>query len=638
MYIFATNTGSYKMKKKNRLSSGVGITFLFMLVILFISVYTLILQSNFSRDMLEAAVSDDTRCADSIHRLVSNLFTRDDYNSITTMDDMESDRYKVLQQRLNELRSLNSTRYLYTAKRGDDGRLIYLIDGLDLDAEDFAYPGTYIEEEMIPYIEAALSGETIYSQEIMDTTWGHIFTACYPVTAADGSGDIIGALCMEMDMENTYQFLDKNSKATFGTALIAAAVAVVMAVAAVLSLRRHRLKEAQQQEIVKEAAAAAEAANKAKSTFLFNISHDIRTPMNAIIGYAELAGKSKESPEKLGSYLEKIQVCGQKMLSLLDNVLELSRIENGKVTIEETANKAGCVLDECLVMVCSEVEKKNQTITVSKEITHPYVYFDKSRITEIILNLVSNAIKYTGEGGAIHCAVKQLPCPKEGWVYHQLSIADNGIGMSEEFQAHIYESFARERSSTVSGIEGTGLGMGIVKKLVDLMDGTIEVESKLGEGSTFTVRIPCRIASYEDTKAKRADVELHDSTLAGKRVILAEDNDLNAEIAIALLSETGLEIDRAEDGVKCIELLERAPAGYYSLILMDIQMPVLNGYDTTTKIRRMAQSDKANIPIIAMTANAFAEDRKKALSVGMNDHIAKPIDMNLLIPTLKKYM
>lgn len=256
----------------------------------------------------------------------------------------------------------------------------------------------------------------------------------------------------------------------------------------------------------------------------------------------------------------------------------------------------------------------------------------------MVLNLVSNAIKYTPEGGKIHCSIKQYPYPDEGWVYQEFSVEDNGIGMSEEFQKQIFESFARERSSTMSGIEGTGLGMGIVKNLVDLMNGTISIKSKVGEGSTFTFRIPCRVASYEDTQPKRAVGSFGENKIKGKRILLAEDNDLNAEIAIELLSEEGFEVDRAEDGVKCFELLEKAPAGHYSIILMDIQMSVLDGYSATSKIRKMSDPEKANIPIIAMTANAFAEDRKRALDVGMNDHVAKPIDMNVLIPTLEKYL
>ena len=230
------------------------------------------------------------------------------------------------------------------------------------------------------------------------------------------------------------------------------------------------------------------------------------------------------------------------------------------------------------------------------------------------------------------------PLKREGFCTWIFSVRDNGIGMSEEFQSHIFEEFAREHSSTTSGISGTGLGMGIVKKLVDLMGGTIEIQSKLGVGSTFTVKIPCRIACKEDAQPKRANIHLNSKKMAGKRLLLAEDNDINAEIAIELLKEEGIEVDRAENGVKCMEMLERAEAHYYVAILMDIQMPVLDGYRTTEKIRKLSDPDRATIPIIAMTANAFAEDRAKALAVGMNDHVAKPIDMNQLLPTLQKYM
>ena len=615
------------------------IVFLFLLTVFLVSVYTFILQRNYSENTLESAVEWNTQCADAIHKLVLQKLTGEDYKNISTIADMQSERYQRLQKELSELRKLNPTRYLYTAKMGADGRPIYLIDGLDLDAKDFAYPGTYIEKEMVPYIEAALAGETVYSQEIVDTAWGHIFTACYPVR--EDTGEVIGAICMEMDMEHTYKLLEQSNRAAVKMAMFAAIVLVLFALGAYCLIQKSRTKSEEQQEQLQKAVEAADAANEAKSVFLFNVSHDIRTPMNAIIGYAELADRNLDKKELLRSYLEKIGICGQKMLSILDNVLELSRIETGNVVLEESAAEAESVLDDCLHMVSAEIEKKHQTLTVSKDIIYPYIYMDISRFTEIILNLISNAIKYTGEGGTIHCSVRQLPAQKDGrciQCIQELSVSDNGIGMSEEFQKHIFESFTRERSSTVSGVEGTGLGMGIVKKLVEMMHGEIKIHSRVGEGSTFTIRIPCRIAAFEDTQTKRAQAHPNGKPLAGKRILLAEDNDLNAEIAIALLEEEGLLVERAADGVKCMEMLEKAPAHYYELILMDIQMPILGGYDTTRKIRRMADAEKAAIPIIAMTANAFAEDKQRALAAGMNDHVAKPIDMNKLIPTLQKYI
>ena len=392
------------------------------------------------------------------------------------------------------------------------------------------------------------------------------------------------------------------------------------------------------EEKAKEAIRQAENANAAKSTFLFNMSHDIRTPMNAILGFTTLAERNLDNPRIMKDYLNKIRVSGQGMLSILDNVLELSRIESGKIFLEETPQPTGKVFDACLVMMNSEIEKKRHCVTSEKQIRHPYVYMDATRISEIFLNILSNAIRYTAEEGTIHCVLKQAPHPKEGWIYQELSVTDNGIGMSEEFQKHVFDMFSREQSSTISGVQGTGLGLGIVKKLVDLMDGTIEISSKLGEGSTVSVRIPLRIATLDDTQPKHSTILSDRERLRGKYLLLAEDNDLNAEIAIALLTEEGLKVDRAVDGVQCVEKIERCEAGYYALILMDIQMPSLDGYQATKKIRSLEDPKKAQIPIIAMTANAFSEDRARALDAGMNDHVAKPIDMDLLVTTLLKYL
>ena len=532
-----------------------------------IAVYTFILQKSYAHNTLEAAVERNISCSDGMHQVISNKFTREDYAEINDRADMKLERYQELQKSLNELRSLNSTRYLYTAKRDADG-----------------------------------------------------------------------ALCVEMDMESSYAWIETSNRRALGFAVMAVLVAVLLIAWISRYTRAQKKKEREQQRLLEESAAAAGAANQAKSTFLFNMSHDIRTPMNAIIGYAELAGNHLEEPEVLHGYMENIRICGKKLLSIIDNVLELARIENNETMLEESATNVEDMLDSCLLMFHVSLEARHQVLSTVKDIRYPYVYMDSSHVSEIILNIISNANKYTGEGGSIRCALSQKPMEKDGWCMMTIAIADSGIGMSEEFQQHIFESFTRERSSTISGVDGTGLGMGIVKKLVDLMGGTIEIHSVLGEGSTFTVRIPCRIAREEDAKARRASVPLDKTNLAGKRILLAEDNDLNAEIARELLGEEGLVVERADNGLACVELLEKAPAGYYDLILMDVQMPVMNGYEATGKIRKLQDKSKAQIPIIAMTANAFAEDRQKALSVGMNDHVAKPIDMNTLIPVLQKYL
>ena len=382
----------------------------------------------------------------------------------------------------------------------------------------------------------------------------------------------------------------------------------------------------------------AESANRAKSTFLFNMSHDIRTPMNAIIGYADLASRHLDDPAKLEKYMENIQVCGQNMLMLLNNVLDLARIENDKTEIEYSVSDVEKDFRNCIAMFQNQADSKGQTLTVTARLQHPYVYADIPHLTEVCTNLVSNAVKYTGACGTIHCDITQKPGKKEGWCDTVITVADNGIGMSQEFQKHIFEPFERERTSTVSKVEGSGIGMGIVKKLVGLMGGTVEVESKIGVGSTFTVTIPCRIASQEERQAKRDTTSSDKKSLSGTKILLAEDNDLNAEIAVELLQEEGCTVDRAKDGVECVDMLEKAANGTYQLILMDIQMPVMNGYDAAKKIRRMDDLPKADIPIIAMTANAFSEDKQAALDAGMNDHISKPINMNVLVPTIQKYL
>ena len=438
-------------------------------------------------------------------------------------------------------------------------------------------------------------------------------------------------------------------KDNFFMALLVSSIAVAAILLTILKLlRKARKAEAAARKAANDtqklnaklqvAVENAESANHAKSTFLFNMSHDIRTPMNAIIGYADLASRHLDDPAKLKNYMENIQVCGQNLLMLLNNVLDLARIENDKTEMEYSVSDIEKDFRNCVAMFRNQADSKGQTLTVTTQLQYPYIYADIPHLTEICTNLVSNAVKYTGAGGTIRCNVTQKPGEKEGWCDTVVTVADNGIGMSQEFQKHIFEPFERERTSTVSKVEGSGIGMGIVKKLVGLMSGTVEVESRIGVGSTFTVTIPCRIASEDETQAKRETNPSDQKCLCGTRILLTEDNDLNAEIAVELLQEEGCTVDRAKDGVECVDMLEKAANGTYQLILMDIQMPVMNGYDAARKIRGLDDPQKANIPIIAMTANAFTEDRQVALDAGMNDHIAKPINMNVLVPTLRKYL
>ena len=388
-------------------------------------------------------------------------------------------------------------------------------------------------------------------------------------------------------------------------------------------------KERIQEEKLKKAYAAAENANKAKTEFLNNMSHDIRTPMNVILGYNRLMKSQLTEPKQL-DYQKKIEQSGKLLLSIINNVLDMAKIESGNMEVHENYEIVGEVLDEIISTFSSEAEEKEIHLSSSMHVTHGIVLCDATKIREIYVNLVSNAIKYTPRGGNVTITAEELPCEKEGYIKIRARVKDNGIGMSKEYLPTLFEPFSREHNTTTGKVGGTGLGMPIVKKMVELMGGSIEVESELGKGTIVTVTLMHKIADkkYFSQEIERAEASDMGENLRGKHVLLAEDNELNAEIAITILEDMGLIIDRVEDGIQCVGRIEQMPANAYDLILMDIQMPNMDGYKATQAIRQLEDKDKANIPIVAMTANAFKEDEEMALSVGMNGHIAKPIDVD----------
>lgn len=370
----------------------------------------------------------------------------------------------------------------------------------------------------------------------------------------------------------------------------------------------------------------AEGANRAKTNFLNNMSHDIRTPMNAILGYNRLMRKKLTDPQLI-DYQRKIEQSGSLLLSIINHVLDMARIESGKSKLDENAEVVGTILDEVYGVFAPEAAKKEIRMKKTIAVEHRSLICDGTKIREIFVNLISNAIKYTPRGGSVEVNVNELPCEREGFARIQTVVTDTGIGMSKEYLPTIYDSFSRERNTTMGKVAGTGLGMAIVKELVTMMGGTIEVKSELGEGTTFTVTLDHKIAeTRHDDRKEIASRKAAAESLADLHILLAEDNDLNAEIAMTLLEEAGLKVDRAADGIQCVSRIEKEPAGTYALILMDIQMPNMDGYQATETIRQLPDPKKAAIPIIAMTANAFEEDRKMALAKGMNGYIAKPID------------
>jgi len=398
-----------------------------------------------------------------------------------------------------------------------------------------------------------------------------------------------------------------------------------------------RCHEAAHAREIEQMAKEAQAANEAKSRFLYNMSHDIRTPMNAIVGFSDLLEEHLDDPERARDYLKKIQSSSDFLLALINYVLEVSRIESGKTTLKD---EVGCFteLTEALSTVFEPTMKEKElSYTCTVDIQHKYVRCDTTKVKEIFLNILSNSVKYTPAGGHISLTLTESPCEKEGCAAYTAVFTDDGIGMSKDYLPHLFEEFSREHTTTESKVVGTGLGMPIVKSFMDLMGGTIDVQSELGKGSTFTLGFVFPIADASEIPAAQHSRPECSVSLVGRRLLLAEDNDLNAEIAITLLEENGLKVDRAVDGSQCVKMLRAAPEHTYDAILMDIQMPGLDGYAAARAIRTMPDS-RGQTPIAAMTANAYDEDRQKALDSGMNAHIVKPLDLEVLLRTLREIL
>ena len=385
----------------------------------------------------------------------------------------------------------------------------------------------------------------------------------------------------------------------------------------------------------------AEDASLAKTRFLNNMSHDIRTPMNAILGYAQLMEeelKEKDLPET-SDHLEKLQQSGNLLLSIINNVLDMARIESGKMEIDENYGRIEDIRQTLFEIFGDEAKKKNIALHYTINVEHEHILTDTTKVKEIFVNILSNAIKYTPSGGSVMINIDELVCDEPGYMMVRTRVSDTGIGMSQDYLTKIFDAFTRERNTTKSKITGSGLGMSIVKRYVDLLGGTIDVESEPGKGSTFTVTLKHRIAD-ESYYVKKHDEGSGTASkiLEGRNILLAEDNDLNAEIAEAILERAGLKTERVEDGIQCVNKITKMPVGTYDMILMDIQMPRMDGYKATQAIRHLPDKDKACIPIVAMTANAFEEDKRDAVAAGMNGHIAKPIQIDKLLSMLAEVL
>ena len=463
------------------------------------------------------------------------------------------------------------------------------------------------------------------------------------VTIMQGEeNDFTDALDVECSVPNDtwhFEIVPKHGWITTGEKALWYVISIALAIFLTVVYWQNKMKryhESVYASRIEQAAKKAEAANAAKTRFLFSMSHDIRTPMNAIIGYSDLLEKSIDQKEVALGYVKKIKASNSMLLSLINYTLEMARIESGMTELKEDVGNLQQFMEILQSVSEPQIAKKNLHVEWNLNVTHNEIICDVTKLREIIVNIVSNAIKYTPDGGNVSLDIEELPQKKENYATYRFSVVDNGIGMSEEYLPHLFEEFSREHTSTETKVVGAGLGLPIVKSLVDLMGGTIHVESKLGEGSKFLIELTFRIADQQeaDNAPKQSETEKDTAyDFSGKRILLVEDNELNAEIAMTILQEKGLAVDWVKDGTECLAALEEKPAHYYAAVLMDIQMPKMNGYEATQKIRT-SHGKNSDIPIIAMTANAFEEDRKKAFEVGMNGHVAKPIHVETLMRTL----
>ena len=488
---------------------------------------------------------------------------------------------------------------------------------------------------------AEVSIKTVLGPRILADADAADFLYKGETTVVPLAGNITGACIMGLENRDWYivqifpeqanrMMISNANRIGIVLAVFLVAILAVLLVLTYLILNRSRLE-------TQKALEKAEAASKAKTDFLFSMSHDIRTPMNAIIGFLHLLNEQQEKPARRKEYIRKMEDSSELLLSIINNVLEMSQIEGRGAVLEETAWSAEQMMESVCSLPASQMREKNITFERTLDVQHPFVWCDMTKLQEIYLNILNNANKYTPAGGKVSLRLTEIPSDREGYVCFKTEIEDNRIGIAKEFLPHLFEAFSREHDTTHSKIAGTGLGMTIVKRLTELMGGTVEAESEIGRGTKLTVVIPHRIASETDIRGGKAE-EPALVDFSGKRILIAEDNDLNAEIAKELLTEMGFDVERAQDGDICVSMVERAEEGYYDLILMDIQMPNMTGYQAAAALRKMDDPSKAGIPIVAMTANAFEGDKKNAYAAGMNAHLAKPVDIQKMVETLKGFL
>ena len=778
-----------KLKKKrltNRWDSF-GYLIVVLLAALAVITYTAILTNVLSQSVLENAIQENTERADSLYNEMDKTLNATAFTSIDSESDMNSDAYQRVHRFLNESRQISSSNYMCTVKRNSEGNLVYVVDGLDLDSNYFRKPGEAVSSEIAPYLERALNGETVYSRDIVSTSWGHIFTACYPVHATN-SEEVVGALCVEIDMESTYRFIQEHQKtlveaAAIGLAVIVALTAcvflfmhyfrrkeqedqrmlmssysqledalmretkhseIISALATIyttiflLDLRTHeyeviesvelmggvagkrgasieevieaileafmapemvapmrefldlntlpqrmasantlmveyknpegrwfqarfiaksrdekgnltealycardftdeKKRELELQDQLMASAEEAKRANLSKTNFLRRMSHDIRTPLNGIIGMVKISERYKDDPEKRQECKAKMLHSIDYLMDLVNNVLDISKLESGSIELEHKPFDLRELLVKTIDVTGTNAAEHGLTLEGGKEasrIIHYNLIGSPTHLNRVLMNLASNAVKYNRPGGSVSLVATEISSTEDTATY-QFNCSDTGLGMSPDFQKRAFEPFTQEGKETTTSFSGSGLGLSIVKDVVELMGGTIELHSQENVGTTFIITLTFEIDHSEQVKPDAAPA--NDVNVTGKRALLVEDNALNREIANVMLADQGLIIDEADDGQQAIETFAKSEPGTYSYIFMDVMMPVMNGLEATQRIRQLNRPDAQSVPIIAMTANAFAEDRQACLDAGMNAHVGKPIEAQALHDAIQQF-
>ena len=777
-----------KKKFHFSLTNKSNVILVILIAIFLVCSYTASISKTLSDSVLNNAIKESTSRTDTMYEGVVGFITTEDFTEINSSEDKDSDIYQNLQAHLNEVRSMNSTRYFYTAKKDSNGNLIYLVDGLSQNTTDFRNPGDLIEEEMIPYITRALNGETVYSNDIVDTDWGHIFTACYPIYEPN-TNNVLGALCIETDMESTYSFIAEHQKSLIRSAAIAILILIFLISVATIFTNKYRKakkqneqtlldsyqrlervlarerkhteiintlatiyttiitanlndhsfeiiespspieniahdktdfddvlddlldvfvsdeykeeireflkfdtlayrlkdvntimkeyksrngrwfqariivkkrnevgavsdviycardftdekkRELELQEKLKASAIEAKKANVSKTNFLRRMSHDIRTPLNGIVGMLHIAETNKGNQEKVDECYEKIHHSIDYLLDIVNNVLDISKLESGSLELDDKPFDLVEMLNRILPIVESNANEygiKFEGGSSASHIIHKNIIGSSTLLNRALMNIGSNSIKYNQKGGLIRLSCNEIDYDEDTATY-EFVCKDTGLGMSKEFQKHAFEPFSREGKETTTSFSGTGLGLSIVKEVVELMGGTINLQSVEGIGTTITLIIPFKI---DHNPIKKDDVQTKtDLDLTNKKALLVEDNELNMEIAKVILEEEGMIIECARDGKEALEAFEKSDVNHFDYIFMDMMMPVMDGIASTKAIRKLNRDDAKSVPIIAMTANAFAEDKKACLNAGMNGHIGKPIDIKNIkdvLASLKK--